>query len=294
MIISASYKTDIPAFYGEWFMRRLEAGFCRMINPYGGQVYRVPLSRDAVHGFVFWTRNCGPFMSTLKTVGSVGFPFAVHYTITGYPRILDAATIRPETAVAHLHKIARTFGSRAGVWRYDPIVFSSLTPAHWHRENFSRLAGALEGLVDEVVVSIMQPYRKTERNLARAALAGGFDWWNPADDEKTALLLELAEIAADHKMTLTLCGQPGLLAEGICEASCIDAARLSDIAGRPLSAKRKPHRKTCACDQSRDIGDYDTCPHGCAYCYAVTDRAKAKQRFAVHDPAGEFLFTPLG
>ncbi len=171
-------------------------------------------------------------------------------------------------------------------------MLSSLTPAPWQRENFARLAGALEGLVDEVVVSFMQPYRKTTRNMTVAAQTGGFEWWDGPNEEKAALLGNLARIAADHKMTLTLCGQPELLADGIGEASCIDAVRLSDVAGRPVSAKRKPHRKTCACDASRDIGDYDTCPHGCAYCYAVADRATAKRRFAAHDADGEFLIAP--
>ncbi|MBT3358058.1 MAG: DUF1848 domain-containing protein [Rhodospirillales bacterium] len=294
MIISASYKTDIPAFYGDWFMRRIGAGFCRMVNPYGGHVYTVPLTRDAVDGFVFWTRNSGPFMGALEAVNALGFPFVVQYTITGYPRSLDAATVRPEMAISHLREIANAYGSRAGVWRYDPIVLSSLTPAHWHRENFARLADALEGVADEVVVSVVQPYRKTARNMAAAARTGAFEWSDPTAEEKTVLLTELAAIAADHSIAATLCGQPELLAEGMAEASCIDAGRLSDVAGRPLAAKRKPHRKTCACHASRDIGDYDTCPHGCAYCYAVSDKARAKRRFAAHDPAGEFLFAPSG
>ena len=294
MIVSASYKTDIPAFYGDWFMRRLNAGFCRMVNPYGHQAYTVPLTSDAVDGFVFWTRNSSPFMGALKKTESLGFPFVVQYTITGYPRALDAATIRPEQAVSHLREIARSYGPHAGVWRYDPIIFSSLTPAEWHRENFARLAGSLTGTVDEVVVSVAQVYRKTARNMAQAAQSFDFEWRDPAASEKTALLGELAEIAADHGMKLTLCGQPELLAGGVTEASCIDAARLSDAAGRTISAEHKPHRKTCACDASRDIGAYDTCPHGCAYCYAVGTQALAKRRFAAHDPAGEFLFPPEG
>ncbi|MBL6946770.1 MAG: DUF1848 domain-containing protein [Rhodospirillales bacterium] len=294
MIISASYKTDIPAFYGDWFMRRLNAGFCRMVNPYGHQVYMVPLRPGAVDGFVFWTRNSGPFMGALKKTESLGFPFVVQYTITGYPQALDAATIPWEKAVSHLREIARSFGPRVGVWRYDPIIFSSLTPAEWHRENFARLARSLKGAADEVVVSIAQVYRKTTKNMAKAAQTHGFEWWDPATGKKTALLGELAEIAADHGMKLTLCGQPGLLADGVMEASCIDAARLSDVAGRTISVEHKPHRKSCACDASRDIGAYDTCPHGCAYCYAVGNRTLAKRRFAAHDPAGEFLFPPEG
>ncbi len=84
MIISASYKTDIPTFYGDWFMRRLHAGYCKSVNPYSRQVYRVPLDRQAVDGFVFWTKNIAPFLKHLPAVRERGFPFVVQYTINGY------------------------------------------------------------------------------------------------------------------------------------------------------------------------------------------------------------------
>jgi hypothetical protein len=292
VIVSASYKTDIPAFYGAWFMNRLDAGGCRMINPYGGQIYTVPLTRDAVDGFVFWTRNLGPFLDRLETIASDGYPFMVQYTITGYPRALDASTIDPAEAVKHLRELANRHGRRVAVWRYDPVVSTSLTPPDWHRATFARLAAALDGAVDEVVVSFAQIYRKTARNMAAAARALGFDWRDPPDAEKRVLLADLAAIALDHGMTLTLCGQPELSVGGVGEARCIDAGRLGDIAGHPIAASEKPHRQTCGCWASRDIGAYDTCPHGCVYCYAVARRTLAKSRHRAHDPAGEFLFPP--
>jgi hypothetical protein len=291
MIVSASYKTDIPAFYGEWFMGRLEAGHCRVANPYGGPPFTVPLRLDAVDGFVFWTRNLGPFADRLEAVAARGFPFVVQYTVTGYPRALDAATIAAAQAVGDLRTVAGRYGRRAAVWRYDPIVFSSATPPAWHRRTFAELAGQLAGAVDEVVVSVAQIYRKTTRNLTAAARLHGFTWDDPGIEEKRALVADLTGIAAAHGLKLAVCGQPELIVPGAAEARCIDVARLSDVAGRPLVAAHKAHR-ACDCDASRDIGDYDTCPHGCAYCYAVQSRPLAKRRFAAHDPAGEFLFPP--
>ncbi len=289
MIISASYKTDIPAFYGPWFMNRLGAGSVRVKNPHGGPAFTVDLRREAVDGFVFWTRNLGPFMAQLDEIRRRDFPFVVQYTITAYPRPLESATIEDGDAIRHLRRIAELFGRRAGVWRYDPVIFTSLTPPAWHRANFARLAHALGGAVDEVVVSFVQAYRKTARNMNRAARDHGFAWHHPADDEKRALLAELAELAARAGLRLTLCGQPELIIPGLSPASCIDAERLAQVAGQPIEARRKPHRETCACWTSRDIGDYDSCPHGCVYCYAVTGRAGAKRRFAGHRPDGEFL-----
>ena len=292
MIISASYKTDIPAFYGAWFLNRLGAGSCRMVNPYGGQVHTVSLAAPDVDGFVFWTRNLGPFFGALDEVQRRRVPFIVQYTVTGYPRALDFATIEAARAIVEMGHVKRRFGARAAVWRYDPVVLTSLTPPAWHRANFAALARALAGVVDEVVVSFVQVYRKTARNVDARARAADFDWWDPASDEKRDLLGALASIAAENGMTATLCGQPDLAIAGLGEARCIDARRLGDVGGRPVVAPAKPHRKRCGCWASRDIGEYDTCPHGCAYCYAVESRTLAKRRHRAHDPAGEFLMPP--
>jgi len=294
MIISASYKTDIPAFYGAWFLERLKAGFCRTVNPYGGRVQTEALDRASVDGFVFWTRNAGPFLGALEAVAERGDPFVVHFTITGYPRALDAATIAPDDGVAQLRHIARRHGGRVPVWRYDPVVISSLTPPEWHLDTFRRLARELAGTVDEVVLSFVQVYRKTARNMAAAARAHDFQWRDPKADEKRALLADLAAVAAEHGLRATVCGQPELLGKGLAEARCIDAGRLAAVAGHPIAAAARPHRERCGCASSRDIGAYDTCPHGCVYCYAVSSRGAARRRHRAHDAAGAFLLAPAG
>lgn len=289
MIISASYRTDIPAFYGEWFLNRLDAGYVRTVNPYNNQISRVELTNDQVDGFVFWTRNLEPFFPALNTVSTRGFSFVVQYTVTGYPRALDAATIARQRAIAQIQRVAADFGSLAAVWRYDPIVFSSVTPPDWHRDIFADLCRELTGVVDEVVVSFAQVYRKTRRNMSAAARALGFEWWDPSAADKHQLLTDLAAISRTHGIALTVCGQPELLSEGVGEARCVDASRLSRISGQPVAAMQKPHRRNCGCWASRDIGDYDTCPHGCVYCYAVHSRDRAKRRFLAHDPDSDFL-----
>jgi uncharacterized protein DUF1848 len=294
MIISASYRTDIPCFYGPWFLRRLEAGFCRTINPYGGQVVRVDLRPEAVDGIVFWTKNLGPFLPHLPEVQDHGYPFVVHYTINDYPRALEGAVVDSSRAVTHVKQLAATFGPRVVVWRYDPVVFTSRTPASFHRENFAALAEAMAGSVDEVVISFAHVYRKTRRHLEHAARREGFTWEDPADQVKCALARDLVAIARPHGLALTVCSQGRYVVEGAAEAACVDAARLSDVAGHAIRAPRKGNRPDCRCHLSRDVGAYDTCPHGCVYCYAVNDPARARQRFREHDPESEFLVEPVG
>ncbi len=291
MIVSASYRTDIPAFYTPWFRRRLAAGFCRVANPYGGAPYEVSLRPGEAAGFVLWTRNLKPLLPHLPEVAARA-PFFVQFTLTNYPRALEAAVIDSEAALAQIRQLRRRWGLRAVVWRYDPVVISSLTTPDWHLANFARLALMLEGQVDEVVISFAAIYRKTRRNLDAAGRRHGFSWHDPEEEEKRMLAARLVALAGEHRMRLTLCSQPHYRSAGAEEARCIDAARLSDIAGRAILAPEKGNRPGCRCARSRDIGAYDTCPHGCTYCYAVADRDRALQRLRAHDPEDAFLFTP--
>jgi hypothetical protein len=191
-------------------------------------------------------------------------------------------------SVALMRELAAAYGAAAVVWRYDPVLFTSLTPPDWHRRTFAELAAALEGVSDEVVLSAATIYAKTRRNTDAAAEAQGFSWWDPPAEEKTALLDDLARIARRHGFTPTLCAQPDLLPDPLFTelrpAACIDTARLSRVAGRPITAPTKGNRPGCLCAQAKDIGAYDTCPHGCVYCYAVRRPDLAKQRYRAHDP----------
>lgn len=289
MIISASYRTDIPAFYGDWFINRLDAGYCLVENPYSSQPYRVSLKREDVDGFVFWTKNAGPFLPKLAEIHRRGYPFIVLYSLNGYPRALEHAVVESRRAVEHLKQLAGDYGPRVPVWRYDPIVFSSITPPDFHRQNFARLARALQGATDEVAVSFANIYQKSRRNMDAAGRQFGFTWNDPADDVKRALVQDFLDIARAHGMQLSVCAQRQYLIPGAADARCVDAVRLSDVAGYDVTARAKGHRDGCGCFASRDIGAYDTCPHGCVYCYAVQNPAKARQHYQQHDVTGEFL-----
>lgn len=292
MIISASYKTDIPCFYGPWFMNRLRAGYCKMINPYSRLVYRVSLAPQDAHGFIFWTKNLGPFLRYLPDIRRLGYPFVVQYTITGYPRSLEQAVVEADQSVEHIKRVVAEFGPKTVVWRYDPILFSSATPRQFHLDTFARLARSLEGAVDEVVLSFAHFYQKTNRNLKLEARKRGITWEDPETSAKRDLVRTLVSIAGAHGMQVAICSQNQYVTEGTRPARCVDAERLSAVAGRLIAAERRGNRPDCDCYASKDIGEYDTCPHGCVYCYAVQHKSLAQQRYRQHDPEGEFLFPP--
>ena len=171
MIVSASYRTDIPAFYADWFLNRVAAGAARFRNPFGGGIVTVSLRAEDVSGIVFWTRNFAPLMDRLAPVTERGWPFVIQYTVAGYPRLFEPSVIAGEEAAAQIAEIARRFGPRAAVWRYDPVLLSSATGPDWHRATFARLARLLRGHADEAVLSFVEPYRKTRRTPGRDRLA---------------------------------------------------------------------------------------------------------------------------
>ncbi|MBL8157827.1 MAG: DUF1848 family protein, partial [Anaerolineae bacterium] len=117
MIVSASYRTDIPTFYGEWFVNRLRAGYCRTVNPYSRALHTVSLRRKDVDGFVFWTKNAGPFLRFLPEIRERGFPFVFQYTINGYPRELETSVVDAARSVEHASSIRAAYGGRVVVWR---------------------------------------------------------------------------------------------------------------------------------------------------------------------------------
>lgn len=292
MIVSASYRTDIPAFYGDWFMRRLAAGACMVTNPYGGPRYRVPLAIGDVDGFVFWTRNPAPFLSRLERVRGLGYPFVVQFTVLGYPAAIDRSVPPAGFQVETFRRLARAYGPDAAVWRYDPVLLSSLTPPAFHRDNFAALCRRLAGSTDEAVISFVTPYRKSRRNLDAASRKHGFRWREAETSEAADLAGEFARVAAGSGMKVTVCSQPGFRVPSVGPARCIDAERLSRVAGFRIAARRKGNRPGCLCHEARDIGAYDTCPHGCAYCYAVSDRDEAVGRFKRHDAGADVLGAP--
>lgn len=296
MIISASVRTDIPAFYGAWFMNRVRAGHCLVQNPYSAQITRVGLRPQEVDGFVLWTKNLTPFAPHLPELAEVA-PFMVNFTINGYPRALESRVVDAEQSITQARAVAHQWGPRAVVWRYDTIVFASVLGADadaWHQQNFARLAAALEGAADEVIISFATIYQKTRRNMDAAARAHGFLWEDPDDERKRALCAALVATAAQHGMRLSVCAQPAYVVDGAHAARCIDAARLSDLRGETIRAPQQGTRPDCACHRSRDVGAYDTCPHGCVYCYAVRRRSVALRRYQTHDPASPFLIAPEG
>jgi hypothetical protein len=249
MIVSASMNADIPAYHGAWFAHRLEAGYCRIARAEGLGYPRVELTRDEVHGFVFWTRNVAPFMPVLDRMRREGRAFTVQFAITGYAAGIDPAPVSADEAAEQVLDLAGRHGSRVVVWRYDPLLVAPESPPQWHVANFERIARRIEGAADEVIISFARAGRG---GITNAAATHDRDL-----AMKRALVRTLAQSARSHGMRLTLCAQPDLLVPGAAPARCIDASRLAACAGKPVAIATAGFFAGCLCARAIDIGDRD-------------------------------------
>lgn len=276
VIISASRRTDIPAWYTPWLLNRLRAGFCHYPNPrFPAKLHRVSLRSADVLGIVFWTRNADPLVPHLADLDHWEYDYYFQYTITGYPCALEPFAPPVKQALATFRSLAERLGPRRVIWRYDPIMLGNGLTSSWHLDNFRRLADALTGATERVVVSVVDPYRKNRRRVGEAV--GTVDYHPDAYRE---MLQRLAREAAERRLPMESCVEPSLTIPGITAGCCVDG-KMFQTGGRfPLHNLRPG----CRCHRSVDIGANDTCPCGCCYCYAVADPRKAQEAADCHDP----------
>lgn len=290
MIVSASRRTDIPARYADWFFRRLEEGCVLVRNPMRfHQVSRVLLTKETVDGFVFWTKNPAPMLDRLDMLE--GYPYYFQFTLNPYGTDVEPAV--PEKGrvlVPVFRELSRRAGRDRVVWRYNPVLFTDRYDLAYHRKYFRKLAELLSGYTDTCEISFINLYAKTVRNTRHLALREG------SAEERADLLSHMQADASACGITLRMCAEPELSdALGIEKARCIDAERISRIAGIPMHApKDRSQRPECGCAVSVDIGAYDTCPHRCAYCYANASPQRASENARAHDPCAPLLFGTLG
>ncbi|HAJ38211.1 MAG TPA: hypothetical protein DCL15_21265 [Chloroflexi bacterium] len=294
MIISASRRTDIPAFYATWFMHRVRAGFCTTPNPFNAnQVNYVSLRPEDVDAIVFWTRNPRPLLSALDELDARGYRYYFQFTLLDYPRQLDPHTPPAAAAIATFRRLADRIGPERVIWRYDPIVLSSITNADFHQERFAWIAAQLRGYTTRSVISLVDIYRKAARRMQSLAVQGVTfpDQALTSLPEFAALMQNLVATAQQNGMEIVSCAEEiDLTGYGVRPGKCIDEELLARVFGLQLARRKDPgQRAACGCVVSRDIGMYDSCLFGCQYCYATNSFTRAAANYAAHDPQATSL-----
>ena len=282
MIINTGQRTDIPAFYSEWFANRLKAGFVLVRNPYNPvSVTRYRLSPDVVDLIGFCTKNPAPMLPRMDLLRDYGQYWYV--TITPYGKEIEPRVPDKREVLESFRQLSEIVGPERIGWRYDPMFISDAYPAERHIRAFEYMAKALEGYTHTAVISFVDLYEKTKRNFPEV---------RPVDPEQRLLLGKaFTETGRQHGMTIRPCGEGDELAQfGADCGGCMTVAMYEQALGRRLKVpKFVPARKECACYLGGDIGAYNTCGHLCRYCYANYDAETVRRNMAAHDPQSPLL-----
>jgi len=260
-----------------------------VVNPFGGRKYIVPLKLEDVVSFVLWSKNFSPFLEDLKIINDMGYKFYFNYTVTALPDIFESDVER-QTAIEGLKQLSRTYSPRHINWRFDPIIISSVCDRDFYIKAFQELASEFEGLVERCYFSFVTEYGKVKRNFEELERASGIKIAKCSTAFKIDLANELSEIAKHHGMRMFSCCGDYLVNDGIRKGHCIEGSVVESLFfPEGLAYKEKPTRAQCGCTESSDIGTYDTCPHGCIYCYANVNKQRACKAFENHDKESAFL-----
>ena len=282
MIINTGQRTDIPAFYSEWFANRLKAGFVLVRNPYNPiSVTRYRLSPDVVDLIGFCTKNPAPMLPKMDLLRDYGQYWYV--TITPYGKEIEPRVPDKREVLESFRQLSEIVGPERIGWRYDPVFISDAYPAERHIRAFEYMAKALEGYTHTAVISFVDLYEKTKRNFPEV---------RPVDPEQRLLLGKaFTETGRQYGMTIRPCGEGDELAQfGADCGGCMTVAMYEQALGRRLKVpKFVPARKECACYLGGDIGAYNTCGHLCRYCYANYDAETVRRNMAAHDPQSPLL-----
>jgi hypothetical protein len=253
MIISASRRTDIPAYYSDWLINRINAGYCFVKNPFNPQqIRRVSLLPEDVDGIVLWTKNAAPLLPKIATLEPYKYYFQ-HSTTPYHSDIESGLPSKADVIIPAFIEWAKLIGTERMIWRYDPIIINERYNYNYHIGAFTRLCKLLENSTKKCIISFVIEYKSVTKNMKAIG--------NNSLDLPYKLLLvnELLHIANAHGISLHSCCEE----LGLPPVSCIDASMFGiDV------PKDKNQRAGCNCAVSVDIGAYNTCMNGCKYCYA--------------------------
>lgn len=287
MIVSASRRTDIPCYYWEWFINRLQAGFVLTRNPRNpGQISRLSLNPELVDCFVFWTKDAKNTFPYLKLMDEMGYKYYFQFTLTPYDLTIEENLADKAAIEDTFIQLSQRIGKERVLWRYDPIVLNDFLSVDYHKEQFTRLCQTLAPFTSRVTISFVETYRKLKTPLIRGI----------TDEEKAELAGFIGKTAQAYGLTaLACCEKTDLTPYGIGRAGCIDKEVLEQVCGCSLDISPDQNQRSgCGCAESIDIGVYNTCPNGCVYCYANDSPAAALEGYNSHRPDGGILCGLIG
>jgi len=287
MIINTGSRTDTVQYYTKWLLKRFEEGFVYSRNPmFPDKVTRYELNPEVLDCVVFCSKNYEPILQHITKITDK-FNTYFHYTITAYGKDIEPNVPSIDTSIETLLKLSEIVGKQRIAWRYDPILLTEKYTKDVHYETFDYMAERLSPHIDRCIFSFVEMYKKLKINMPEIILL--------SDNDKKEIAKNIGSIAKKHNVFIQSCATNGNYEEyNIYPSGCMTA----DILGNAnnITFKKLKHlgnRKGCNCMENRNIGDYDTCPNGCKYCYANQNSKIALENFKKHNPDFDMILGNL-
>ena len=282
MILQTGMRTDIPAFYSEWFINRIKEGYVLVRNPYNPTaVTKYEINPDVVDLIAFCTKNPAPMlehMDILKPYGQYWF-----VTITPYGKEIEPNVPDKRKVIEDFKTLSKAVGINSIGWRYDPIFITEKYSLDFHLKTFEKMAKTLSGYTNTCIISFIDLYKKVLKNFPQSRMV--------SKEERLTIGKTFAEIGKKYGITIKACAEGDELKPyGVDCSGCLTKNVYETALNTKLNMpKRKGQRGECACFLGNDIGAYDTCKHLCKYCYANSDKNAVIRNTKLHNPKSPFL-----
>ena len=286
MIIHTGLRTDIPAFYSEWFYNRIREGYVLARNPYRqNQIYSYRLDPKVVDCICFCTKNPKPMLEKLDEISAFNQFWFV--TITSYEKDIEKNVPHYSKVMESFRQLSDRLSPKQVSWRYDPVFISEKYSLEYHLEKFEEFCTGLGGYTEECVISFIDLYEKTKRNFPEAR--------EVTVDEQLAIGKDFSRISKRHKIQLKTCAEGRLLQRfGVDCNGCMTREVFEKAIDNNLKVpKGKGKSRECDCILGSDIGFYNTCNHNCIYCYANSNMNLVKKNMKLHNPDSPLLIGNL-
>jgi len=265
MIISASRRTDIPAYYSDWMFNRIKEGYVYVQNPMNiHQISKICLNPDAVDCIVFWSKNPKPMLTKLDFFDEYKYAYYFQFTLNPYDKDIETSLPPKNEIIETFKRLSDKIGPQKVIWRYDPILLNNKYTMTYHIDKFNEFAHKLKKYTKKVTFSFIDFYRKISENIKINGII------QLTIEEKNFIAEIFSKIAKENNLHIDTCAEDIELSKyGIEHARCIDDKLIAKITGYNVTVKKdKYQRLECGCVESIDIGKYNSCSNGCVYCYA--------------------------
>ena len=282
MILNTGLRTDIPGFFSEWFYNRIEDGFVYVRNPYAkNQIYSYRLDPELIDCIIFCTKNPKPMFENLEKIDK--FNQYWHITITPYEKEIEPNVPPMNDVLESFKYLSKKLGKENVTLRYDPIFINEKYTLEKHIESFEYIINSLSGYTTEAIISFIDLYEKTKRNFPKAR--------EVTKDERLKIGKEFARIGNENNIRIKTCVEGTELDKfGIDSSGCMTKEVIERAINKNLNIpKQKARNGECYCLLNNDIGEYNTCDHGCLYCYANSNKRLVKRNLKLHDPKSPIL-----